>query len=318
MTAEKVILITGASSGLGLATATLLAQRGYCVFGTSRKPDRARKYNFTMLSLDVQQAGSVRACVAAVLAQAGRIDVLVNNAGYVGPAAASEELSLEQIKHLFDTNFFGVIQMTNAVLPVMRAQGGGQIINISSAAGFLAGPPFFSIYAASKHALEGYSEALRYELGAFNIRVAIIEPGYFKTNIDQTIQPPDHPLPEYAARRAHVSALEEQAVQRGRDPKQVARLVQRIIESERRRLRYPVASDAVMMSMLKRLLPFGWVERVMVWVFLEGDSSQKMTGFHLRRYMLDGRFQARTQRGVLVGGALLGMMGLWRWLRRRF
>jgi len=145
---SQTILVTGASSGIGQSTAQLLAERGFTVFGTARKPDAAKRAPFTMLALDVRSDESVRACMEQVIAKAGRLDVLVNNAGYAMMGAA-EETSVEEAKAQFETNFFGIVRMVNAVLPGMRAAGAGKIINISSLAGNTA-IPFSAFYSATK------------------------------------------------------------------------------------------------------------------------------------------------------------------------
>ncbi|MCY1013953.1 SDR family NAD(P)-dependent oxidoreductase [Nannocystis pusilla] len=176
-----VVLITGASSGFGEAAARLLAARGPCrVFGTSRRAaGHDTPGGVEMLPLDVRSDASVAACVDAVMQRAGRIDVLVNNAGYT-LAGAVEETAIDEAKAQFDTNFFGMARMVRAVLPVMRAQGGGRIVNVSSLAG-LVGVPFHAHYSASKFAVEGLSEGLRQEVRRFGIHVSLIEPGDFKT-----------------------------------------------------------------------------------------------------------------------------------------
>src|SRR5215813_2912337 len=180
MSNQKVVLITGASSGVGQATARLLSENGYRVFGTSRNPAGARAIpTVEMLALDVRSDASVSACVTAVVKQAGRVDVLVNNAAYE-LAGALEEISLEEAKAQFETNFFGVVRMVKAVLPSMRQQRQGQIINVSSFSG-LSAIPFLGIYSASKFALEGYTEALRMELKPFDIHVSLTEAAFLKT-----------------------------------------------------------------------------------------------------------------------------------------
>ncbi len=320
MPATQVVLITGASSGLGLVTARYLAQHGYCVYGTSRKPARTQADGFTLLSLDVRSAESVQTCVNTVIAEAGRLDVLINNAGFIGPGAASEELSLDQIHALFETNFFGVIQVTNTVLPIFRAQGGGQIINLSSAAGLLTTPPFFSAYAASKHALEAYTEGLRYEVRPFNIHVSLVEPGYFKTNIAQTIATPDRPVAAYSARRQQATTLDQLGLQSARDPILVARTIAQIIRSRSPRLRYVVGLDAQVMTTAKRLLPFAVVERFISWLFLDGAESRPATALTgLRRLFLDSRVAdaAWRQTWWTLGLATVMALGVGLWRKRR-
>src|SRR5262247_4518105 len=180
MSDQKVVLITGASSGVGKSTARVLSQKGYKVFGTSRNPAGAESIPAVeMLALDVRSDASVSACVTAVVNQAGRVDVLVNNAAYE-LAGALEEISLEEAKAQFETNFFGVVRMVTAVLPSMRRQRQGQIINVSSLSG-VTSIPFMGVYSASKFAVEGYTEALRMEVKPFNIHVSLTEAGFLKT-----------------------------------------------------------------------------------------------------------------------------------------
>src|SRR5262245_42996150 len=177
---KKVVLITGASSGIGRATAQLLTNRGYRVFGTARNPGKVAPIpDVALLALDVGDETSVEAGVAAVLDATGRIDVLINNAGY-GMVGAVEETGLDEAKALFDTNLFGVLRMVRAVLPVMRRQGSGRIVNTSSILGFLPAP-FFGLYAATKHALEALSESLDHEVRSSGIRVTLVEPNTTNT-----------------------------------------------------------------------------------------------------------------------------------------
>src|SRR5215510_322887 len=158
MSSQKVVLITGASSGIGLSIARLLAQKGLTVFGASRNPDAAEHVAAVeVLPLDVRSDESVKACVNTVLVRAGRLDILVNNAGYM-LGGAVEEVTIEEAKAQFETNFFGTMRTVKAALPVMRQQRSGTIINISSLAGLVPGPPFFGMYSASKFALEAYTE----------------------------------------------------------------------------------------------------------------------------------------------------------------
>jgi NAD(P)-dependent dehydrogenase (short-subunit alcohol dehydrogenase family) len=309
------VLITGASSGIGLITARHLAQQGYRVFGTSRNPTQAQCAGFTLLPLDVRCAESIQACLQTIMAQAGRLDVLINNAGYIGPGAASEELSLEQVRALFDTNFFGVVQVTNAVLPLLRQQGGGQIINLSSAGGLLTIPPFFTMYAASKHALEGYTEGLRYEVRPLRIRVSLVEPGYFATNIARTIEAPERFLDAYAPRRQQAITLDRLGICAGRDPMMVAQTIAHILQCRSPRLRYVVGLDAQVMTTAKRLLPFALLERYVHWLFLAGAERQPATTLTgLRRLVLDSRVAdaawRQTWLAVGMGALLAAFIGL--------
>lgn len=177
-----VVLITGASSGLGQATARLLARSGYAVFGTSRSPSLAATMPAVeMVPLDVRDDESVRACVDVVAARTGRVDVLINNAGQE-LAGALEEISSEEVRAQFDINFFGAVRMVNAVLPLMRQQKRGHIINVGSLAG-LVPIPFLGMYSAAKFALEGYTEALRHELRPLGIHVSLTEAGFLRTSM---------------------------------------------------------------------------------------------------------------------------------------
>ncbi len=317
MSSNKVVLITGASSGIGLVTARYLAQQGYRVFGTSRRPTQAEANGFTLLPLDVRSAESIQACLQTIIAQTGRLDVLINNAGFIGPGAASEELSVTQVKALFETNFFGVIQMINAVLPLMRQQGGGQIINLSSAAGRLTTPPFFGVYAASKHALEGYTEGLRYEVQPFNIRVSLVEPGYFKTSIAQTIETPDRALEVYQARREQAATLDRLSIQAGRDPIDVAQTIAQIMRGRLPRLRYVVGLDAQVMITAKRLLPFAFVEKYITWLFLHDAERRPVTSLSgLRHLFLNSRVADAAWRqawlALALGAGVTLIFKLWR------
>src|SRR5438105_6904639 len=198
---RKTAIVTGASSGIGEATADLLAKAGYKVYGTSRRGARAGNRSFEMLSLDVTRDESVEAAVRKVVRLDGRIDLLVKNAGFSVAPAGAEESSIDQARSLFDTNFFGIVRMTRAVVPHMRHQGGGRIINIGSVLGFLP-MPYMALYAATKHAIEGYSESLDHELRTRGIRVSVIEPAYTKTEFDANFVQPDSKLDEYREVRA--------------------------------------------------------------------------------------------------------------------
>src|SRR5262249_40168326 len=196
MSDQRVVLITGASSGVGQATARLLAQRGCRVFGTSRKPEKAEALSgVELLALDVREDDSVRACVEVVVRRGGRLDVLINNAGHE-LAGALEELSPEEARGQFETNFFGVVRMINAVLPLMRRLKRGHIVNVSSLSG-LSPIPFLGMYSASKFALEGYTEALRHEVKPFNIRVSLAEPAFLRTTMMEHRQVGGSRFPEY-------------------------------------------------------------------------------------------------------------------------
>jgi NAD(P)-dependent dehydrogenase (short-subunit alcohol dehydrogenase family) len=197
----SIALVTGASSGIGEATALRLAQAGYKVYGTSRRGAQAGAHSFTMLPLDVTREESVQATVDEVIRRDGRIDLLVNNAGFSVAPAGAEESSMEQARSIFETNFFGIVRMTRSVTPHMRRQGSGRIINIGSVLGFLPAP-YMALYAATKHAIEGYSESLDHELRTRGIRVAVVEPAYTKTRFDANLLEADAKLDEYREVRA--------------------------------------------------------------------------------------------------------------------
>jgi NAD(P)-dependent dehydrogenase (short-subunit alcohol dehydrogenase family) len=259
MSNQKVVLITGASSGVGQSTARLLSQKGYKVFGTSRKLASAEPLpNLEMLALDVRVDASVADCVKAVSSQVGRLDVLVNNAGYES-AGALEEVSLDEAKAQFETNFFGVVRMVRAVLPLMRQQKQGQIINISSLSG-LSPIPFMGIYSASKFAVEGYTEALRLELKPFNIHVSQIEPGFLKTPMMDKRQVATERIREYEPWRQRAFTAIRDYEEKGPGPELVAETVSKVIASNTPRLRYVVGRQAKVVSRLRQFLPGGAFE----------------------------------------------------------
>lgn len=260
MSNQKVVLITGTSSGIGQTTARLLSQRGYKVFGTSRNPSSAKMIpNVEMLTLDVRDDNSVMACVKAVSGQAGHLDVLVNNAGYE-LAGALEEIALDEAKAQFETNFFGIIRMVKAALPLMHKQERGQIINISSLAG-LSPVPFMGIYSASKFALEGYSEALRLEVKPFNLHVSLVEAGFLKTPMMDNRQVATQQVDKYDRwRQLAFNAIREYE-EKGPGSELVAETVLKIISSNTPRLRYVIGQQAKLVSRLRRFLPEGVFEK---------------------------------------------------------
>ncbi|HEV8525539.1 MAG TPA: SDR family oxidoreductase [Terriglobales bacterium] len=270
---QKVAVVTGSSSGIGLMTAVELAKRGFRVVATMR--DLARRAalaesarsagvgeQIDVCRLDVTEFDSLPRVVSEVLRDCGRIDVLVNNAGFA-LAGFLEDLRLGEIRQQFETNFFGHIAMTQAVLPVMRRQRSGHIIIVSSISG-LVGQPVVGAYSASKFALEGWSEALRIETRALGIRVVLIEPGAFRTGIwernariGEFATSPESPNHERGVRFS-------EAVKRVRkaDPIAVARLIARIAEDPNPRLRYRIGHDAHIQKWLRALLPWRIYERL--------------------------------------------------------
>ncbi len=260
---DKVILITGASSGIGKTTAEFLSEKGFRVYGTSRNPSPS-KLTFTLLPLDVCDVVSVRKAVATVLEKEGRIDVLINNAG-MGITGPLEDTPTEEMKRVFDTNFFGPLEVMKAVLPAMREQGSGLIINITSIAGYM-GLPFRGIYSATKGALELVTETARMELKAFGIQATNIAPGDFATKI--------------AAGRYHAPVLEtspyrevyqrsldlmDEHVDEGGDPIEMARKIHEVILKSSPAVRYRVGAFMQKFSIvLKRILPSKWYERLLM------------------------------------------------------
>ncbi|CAN7795776.1 oxidoreductase [Paraburkholderia hospita] len=254
-----IALVTGASSGIGEATANRLAKAGYKVYGTSRRGAQACQRTFEMLPLDVTSEESVEAAVKEVLRLDGRIDLLVNNAGFGVAPAAAEESSLDQARAIFDTNFFGIIRMTRAVLPHMRRQGSGRIINIGSVLGFLP-MPYMALYSATKHAVAGYSESLDHELRTMGIRVSVIEPAYIKTPFDANFMAPDAPLDGYGEVRSAVDKRVKEVVEGADGPEIVAETVLQAALAARPKLRYAAGGLASRLRLLRRFAPAGVVD----------------------------------------------------------
>jgi NAD(P)-dependent dehydrogenase (short-subunit alcohol dehydrogenase family) len=242
-TKSITVLITGASSGIGLAAARLFAAEGFRVFGTSRRW-HADENGIEMLELDVTNDGSVQRCVEEVLARAEEIDLLVNNAGVLLQGSFAEETAMEDARRVFETNFFGVVRMTNAVLPAMRFRRQGRIINIGSLAAWV-GEPGEAFHSASKHALAGYTESLRHEVWPLRLHVSLVEPSVFKTNIFLYQESPttegaiaDYDCPRRAARQTM-----RKAAQHGDDPSKVAHIILNIARARSPRLRYVVGRE---------------------------------------------------------------------------
>lgn len=249
----RTAIVTGASSGIGRASAEALARAGFTVFGTSRRAGGNGPEGVTMLTCDVTSDASVDALVSTVLSRAGWINVLVNNAG-IGLFGGAEESSIAQIQALFDVNLFGAMRVTNAVLPSMRRQGGGRIINISSVLGLIPAP-YSAYYSATKHALEGYSESLDHEIRAFGIRVSLIEPAYTRSVFDQNALEPDAMLKDYDQARAGTHALLQAVMPTGDPPEVVAEAVLLAATAARPRRRYTAGKLARQISMLRRFAP---------------------------------------------------------------
>ncbi|KPX23599.1 Short chain dehydrogenase [Pseudomonas amygdali pv. dendropanacis] len=251
---NPVALVTGASSGIGEAAAIKLAAAGYTVYGTSRMGAGAGERTFPLLRLDVTDDTSVEAAVSELLQREGRIDLLVNNAGFgIAPASALES-SIDQAKALFDTNFLGIVRLIHAVVPHMRQQGSGQIINISSILGVVP-MPYVALYAASKHAVEGYSEALDHELRTDGIRVSLIEPAYTKTQFEANNIQPDARLAEFDLLRQKLAGVVTQAMATADEPDVVAETILEAVRAKRPKLRYTAGKAAAQLQFLRRFAP---------------------------------------------------------------
>ncbi|WP_445147294.1 oxidoreductase [Dyella sp. Tek66A03] len=255
---QPIALVTGASSGIGEATAAQLAKAGYKVYGTSRRGAQPghEQLPYEMLSLDVTSDPSVEAAVDELIRREGRIDLLVNNAGFGVAPGAAEESSLDQARAIFDTNFFGIVRMTRAVVPHMRKQGSGRIINIGSVLGFLP-MPYGALYAATKHAIEGYSESLDHELRAKGIRVSVIEPAYTKTPFDSNFVEPDAKIEAYREARAAVERRVNEVMKTAQGPGVVADTVLKAATAAHPKVRYTPNGLASQLRLLRRFAPAG-------------------------------------------------------------
>ncbi|MGI9531324.1 SDR family oxidoreductase [Lutimonas sp.] len=259
----QVVFITGASSGIGGITATYLSEQGFKVYGTSRKPGQ-EDINFEMVKLDVLDSSSIEEAVNYILKKEGRIDVLINNAG-MGITGAIEETPIEEMRKVFDTNFFGTLEVSQAVIPHMRSQKSGLIINVTSIAGYM-GLPFRGIYSATKGSLEIASEAMSIETKRFGIKVVNIAPGDFATNIASgryhTPVYKDSPYAEVYQRNLD---LMDAHVDSGQDPLLMAQRIKKVIETPNPKLHYKVGEFMQKFSIaLKRILPDRLYEKLIM------------------------------------------------------
>ncbi|MCF4101215.1 SDR family oxidoreductase [Gillisia sp. M10.2A] len=260
----QVVLITGGSSGIGKSIGEFLLQRNFKVYGTSRNPQNNSTNSFPLVALDVTKKETIVSAIQEIVKKEGKIDILINNAG-VGITGPIEETPDEEIKKAFDTNYFGPLNVTKAVLPTMRKQGGGLIINVTSIAGYM-GLPYRGIYSATKGALELTTEAFRMELKDFNIKMTNVAPGDFATNI--------------AAGRYHAPVLEDSPYKRaykntldlmnvhvsgGKDPQEMAKAIYKIIQTKEPRGHYKVGEPLQKFSIaLKRILPDKVYEKMLL------------------------------------------------------
>jgi short-subunit dehydrogenase len=271
---NRVVLITGASSGIGQACFNHLHQKGYRVYGTSRQArphtndisnqEDIHSATFKMIQMDVDYDDSVAQGIDFILEKEGRLDVVVNNAGF-GIAGSVEDTTIEEAKSQFDTNFFGAVRLCRAVLPIMRKQKYGYIVNISSVAGLIS-IPFQGIYSASKFALEGMAEALRLEVKPFNIHIVLIEPSdvrsQFTANRRKTFAAPQNEV--YLEKFTAALGVTEVGETQGPSPVKIAHLLEHILDTPSPRFRYPVGPSSGVSMLLKKVLPFRLFERVLM------------------------------------------------------
>jgi NAD(P)-dependent dehydrogenase (short-subunit alcohol dehydrogenase family) len=258
---EKVALVTGSSSGIGLETALSLARDGYVTFASMRNLGKAgelehaaKKENLAIeiIELDVDKEESIISAIKKVIAKDGRLDVLVNNAGY-GQFGCTEDVSVDEFRKQFETNFFSVVRIIQEVAPIMRKQRSGNIINISSVAGRI-GLPGSTAYISSKFALEGLGECLRYELGQFGIKTTLIEPGVIKTNFFNSMKVSESKSdPKYKTLTDNILAGLKMMVEMGTAPSQVADAVMKAIHDDEMQPRYVVGTDAAMFLEAKKM-----------------------------------------------------------------
>ena len=270
---QKVAIVTGSSSGIGYATSLLLARKGFYTYASARNIDKSaclgsiantERLPLKLIQLDVTDDSSIKAALEKIVLEKGRIDVLVNNAGY-GLFGAFEDLTLDEIKAQFETNFFGVIRVTQHVLPTMRIQGGGGVIvNVSSINGRVAFP-VISAYVSTKFATEGLSESIAYELGPFGIKVILIEPGAIGSNfmkgsvLPKRALDPQSPYSELVKKvSAKISSDHENATQ----PEEVAKAIVDAISTEKPEFRYVVGNDAVSLSEARKNMSFSEFQKM--------------------------------------------------------
>ena len=261
---SKVVLVTGASSGIGKSIASFLSEKGYKVYGTSRNPKNAQNFSFSLIALDVTKPETITKAVDKIIANEGKLDVLINNAGK-GITGPIEDTPTEEMKANFDTNFFGPIDVMKAVLPQMRKQKNGLIINVTSIAGYM-GLPFRGLYSATKGALELVTEATRMEVKQFGINVVNVAPGDFATNIAAgRYHTPVFETSAYKEKYQENLDLMDAHVDGGMNPIEMAKAVEKIINSKNPKIHYKVGGFMEKFSIiLKRILPDSWYEKLLM------------------------------------------------------
>lgn len=252
---KKTILITGASSGFGLMLANKLHEQGFNVIGTSREPEKyAGKVAFKLLRLNIDDDNSISSFIEELFQHTKQLDVLVNNAGYMVTGIA-EETPMELGRQQFETNFWGTVKVTNALLPRFRAQKHGQIITVSSIVGLI-GPPNLSFYTASKHAVQGYFKSLRFELDQFNIKVSMVEPVWFKTNLGHhAVSASNGRIADYNAYRKQANAATQKGIDEAEAPDAVVNTITKLIETKEPKFSNPVGKMTGMILFLQSYLP---------------------------------------------------------------
>lgn len=259
MSQTKVVVVTGVSSGIGRITAEKFAKQGCRVFGTVRNLSSAVPLaGVNLVQMDVRDQSSVLVAIQTVIDKAGRIDVLVNNAG-VGMVGSAEETSISEASSMFDTNVFGALRTSQAVLPHMRAQGAGRIINVSSVLGFLPAP-YMGLYAATKHAVEGMSETMDQEVRQFGVRVSLVEPAFTRSSFDVNSPQALKKIPAYDTERRLVEQAIAKNVGTAPEPAGVADTIVTAGLGPWR-MRHTPKGQASLLSILRRFMPAGPVDQ---------------------------------------------------------
>ena len=259
---KQTILITGASSGFGLLIANELHKKGYNVIGTSRNPEKyVAKLPFKMIALDLDSEESINTFSERIFKEIPKLDILINNAGFLVSGIA-EEIPIELGRQQFETNFWGTIKVTNAILPHFRKQKFGKIITVGSIVGLVSFPNA-AYYAASKHALEGYFKSLRYELNEFNISVAMIEPAAFKTSILDNSSSPLTKIEDYNSLRGKIEKFTKDLAEQAEDPKMVAEKVLKVVQTDKPKFRNIVGKGTSTLLNLQHFA-YGMLEKTIL------------------------------------------------------